>query len=63
VLGKVFKFFWDFFMNLYPRLSVFIRVQKSSEFVGATQGSAELAEVRVARAEFGVKGDKALVLN
>jgi len=33
---------------------MFIGVQKSSEFVGATR--------RVARAEFGVKGDKALFL-
>jgi len=41
-------------LNFYPCESVFIRVQKSSEFVGATR--------RVARTEFGVKGDKALFL-
>jgi len=41
-------------LTLHPCLSAFIRVQKSSEFVGATR--------RVAPTGFGVKGDKALFL-
>jgi hypothetical protein len=50
VLGKVFKFFGDFFINLYPRLSAFPKF-------GVCRGA-----LLRARAEFGVKGNKALFL-